>query len=93
MDIKELRYTCSWDIALPKKPAFGRDPCKHRIANHPDGPYVFDDWLDMNIQSGSQWDGFRHYGHQRQGKFYNNLTPAEVLSGENGLRNTNQREC
>ncbi|THV64014.1 hypothetical protein D6D27_10544 [Aureobasidium pullulans] len=35
----------------------------------------------MNIQSGSQWDGFRHYGHQTQGRFYNNLTPEEVKSG------------
>lgn len=43
---------------------------------------VFDDWIDMNIQSGSQWDGFRHYGHQTQGRFYNNLTPEEVKSGK-----------
>lgn len=43
---------------------------------------VFDDWIDMNIQSGSQWDGFRHYGHQSQGRFYNNLTPEEVKSGK-----------
>ncbi|KAL1296809.1 hypothetical protein AAFC00_004435 [Neodothiora populina] len=71
----------NWPMMLPAKPAFGRDACKHRIANHPDGPVVFDDWIDMNIQSGSQWDGFRHYGHQTQGRFYNDLTPSEVLSG------------
>jgi hypothetical protein len=67
---------------LPAKPAFGRDACKHTVKNHPDGPMVFDDWIDMNIQSGSQWDGFRHFGHQTQGRFYNNLTPEEVKSGE-----------
>lgn len=71
----------NWSLTLPTKPAFGRTPCKHRIANHPDGPMVFDDWLDMNIQSGSQWDGFRHYGHQTQKRFYNDLTPEEVFSG------------
>jgi len=68
-------------MRLPGKPAFAREPCEHRIANHPDGPMVFDDWLHMNIQSGSQWDGFRHYGHQSHGRFYNNLTPEEVKSG------------
>ncbi|KAN0099539.1 hypothetical protein V8E51_013314 [Hyaloscypha variabilis] len=68
----------NWPMTLPAKPAFGRT---HRMANHPDGPMVFDDWLDVNIQSGSQWDGFRHYGHQTQGRFYNDLTPEEVLSG------------
>lgn len=66
---------------LPAKPAFGRDACKHTIKNHPDGPMVFDDWIDMNVQSGSQWDGFRHFGHQTHGRFYNNLTPEEVKSG------------
>jgi hypothetical protein len=73
----------SWPMNLPAKPAFGRDACKHTVKNHPDGPLVFDDWLEMNIQSGSQWDGFRHYGHQTQGRFYNNLTPEEVKSGKN----------
>ncbi|RFU34864.1 hypothetical protein B7463_g1440, partial [Scytalidium lignicola] len=71
----------NWNMNLPKRPAFGRQPCKHRIANHPDSPWVFDDWLDMNIQSGSQWDGFRHYGHLSTGRLYNNLTREEVLSG------------
>ncbi|KAI5240368.1 hypothetical protein E4T42_08414 [Aureobasidium subglaciale] len=71
----------NWPMNLPAKPAFGRDACKHTVKNHPDGPLVFDDWLNMNIQSGSQWDGFRHYGHQTQGRFYNDLTPEEVKTG------------
>ncbi|KAJ9143786.1 hypothetical protein NKR23_g6400 [Pleurostoma richardsiae] len=75
----------NWPMNLPAKPAFGRDACKHKVSNHPDGPMVFDDWIDMNIQSGSQWDGFRHYGHQAQGRFYNNLTPEEVRSGRGVL--------
>ena len=34
----------------------------------------------MNSQSGSQWDGLRHFGHLGAKKLYNNLDPAEVLS-------------
>ena len=66
---------------LPKKPAFGRDACRHRIKRHPEGYVVFDDMLDMNIQSGSQWDGFRHFGHFGQKRFYNDLTAEEIESG------------
>ncbi|KAH7177211.1 hypothetical protein DER46DRAFT_621189 [Fusarium sp. MPI-SDFR-AT-0072] len=62
-------------------PAFCRDACKYKLANHPDGPVVFDDWIEMNVQSGSQWDGFRDFGHLGHGVFYNNLTPDEVMSG------------
>lgn len=36
----------------------------------------------MNIQSGSQWDGFRHYGHSGHQKLYNNLDPSEVYTGK-----------
>ncbi|KAH8666754.1 hypothetical protein BX600DRAFT_397622 [Xylariales sp. PMI_506] len=71
----------NWNMMLPKKPAFSRPPCKHVLAQHPLGVLVYDDWVDMNIQSGSQWDGFRHYGHHGVKRFYNNLTPEEVESG------------
>lgn len=72
----------SWSINLPAQPAFGRQPCKHTIRHVPSSEHIFDDWLDMNIQSGSQWDGFRHYGHLGHEKLYNNLDASEVLTGE-----------
>lgn len=34
----------------------------------------------MNTQSGSQWDGLRHFGHLTCHFLYNNLSPSEVLS-------------
>lgn len=43
---------------------------------------VFDDCLEMNIQSGSQWDGFRHFGHFEMERFYNNLAVEEVKEGK-----------
>jgi hypothetical protein len=71
----------SWNLTLPAKPAFGRQPCKHWIKHVPESEYIFDDWLDMNIQSGSQWDGFRHYGHLSHKKLYNNLDISEIHEG------------
>lgn len=76
----------SWPMNLPKKPAFGRDACHHTIKNHPLSPMVYDDWLDMNIQSGSQWDGFRHFGHFTGERFYNDLTREEIEAGKSNTR-------
>lgn len=66
---------------LPKKPAFGRAAAKHTLKPNPEGLTAFDDLLDINTQSGSQWDGFRHFGHLSHQRFYNNLTKEEALSG------------
>ncbi|KAI9152265.1 hypothetical protein HJFPF1_09494 [Paramyrothecium foliicola] len=71
----------NWSMKLPAKPAFGRKACQHRFEKHPDGHLVYDDWIDMNIQSGSQWDGFRHFGHQAQKRIYNNVTEEDVNTG------------
>ena len=40
-----------------------------------------DDLIDMNTQSGSQWDGFRHGGHLAKKFFYNGLRPDESRTG------------
>jgi hypothetical protein len=71
----------NWATNLPAKPAWERPPGKHRFAPHPDGHPVFDDLLEINTQSGSQWDGFRHFGHLTKRFFYNNLAMDEVESG------------
>ncbi|KAJ5152522.1 putative cyclase [Penicillium capsulatum] len=72
----------NWDINLPEFPAFGRPPCRTNILPNPSSDVVFEDTLSMNTQSGSQWDGFRHFGHMIKKVFYNNLTHDEVLKGD-----------
>lgn len=51
---------------------------------HPDGRkrIVNDDFLDINTQSSSQWDGFRHYGYQKAGRYYGGRTQEQVESGD-----------
>ncbi|KAL6246966.1 hypothetical protein RBB50_006273 [Rhinocladiella similis] len=67
-----------WRADLPNPPVFGREPFKHTVKQVTD--QVFDDLYDMNTQSGSQWDGFRHVGHAHDGGFvfYNNLSSEEI---------------
>ncbi|OQU99466.1 hypothetical protein CLAIMM_05096 [Cladophialophora immunda] len=69
-----------WRADFPNPPVFGREPFKHTIKRL--SPQVFDDLYDMNTQSGSQWDGFRHVGHFHEGNyiFYNNLSPDQITS-------------
>ncbi|KIW91969.1 uncharacterized protein Z519_06951 [Cladophialophora bantiana CBS 173.52] len=70
----------NWRADLPNPPAFGRQKFKHTIS--PLGEAGFDDLYDMNTQSGSQWDGFRHVGLRHDGGvvFYNGLTVDEIYN-------------
>ncbi|KAF2488132.1 hypothetical protein BDY17DRAFT_320632 [Neohortaea acidophila] len=70
-----------WSAFLPNPPAFGREPFEFKIKSL--GPMGNDDLYNMNTQSGSQWDGFRHVAmpHGDKHVFYNNLYQEEILSG------------
>lgn len=39
---------------------------------------ISDDVLELNTQSGSQWDGFRHFGHMPLNVFYGGATRASI---------------
>lgn len=74
---------------LPNPPVFRREAFQHTIK--PLGQGGFDDLYNCNTQSGSQWDGFRHVGHENHGKtvFYNNTPRDEILrpgSTRNGMQ-------
>ncbi|EFW98844.1 hypothetical protein CMQ_4696 [Grosmannia clavigera kw1407] len=64
--------------AAQEKPSFHRAAFKHSIEANPLSTCIFDDIYDLNTQSGSQWDGFRHFGHLGINKMYNNLDPNEI---------------
>ncbi|KAI2604844.1 uncharacterized protein GGS25DRAFT_502183 [Hypoxylon fragiforme] len=65
----------------PVPPCYGRQTFKHLIT--PKGvSHTFDDSYEMNPQSTSQWDGFRHFAHVPSGYFYNGTKPEEI-SGPN----------
>ncbi|OAL39437.1 hypothetical protein AYO20_01307 [Fonsecaea nubica] len=69
-----------WPLNLPNPPAFGREPFEWKVKSL--GPAGNDDLYQMNSQSGSQWDGFRHVSIANGGGhvFYNNLTQDEIMN-------------
>ncbi|KAH7009729.1 hypothetical protein EDB80DRAFT_713762 [Ilyonectria destructans] len=65
-------------LNIPEQPAFGRESFHHEIKTVVPG-VVFDDKYDLNTQSGTQWDGFRHFAHIGSGTFYNNTKGDDVV--------------
>ncbi|KAJ6630356.1 hypothetical protein B0H10DRAFT_1984313 [Mycena sp. CBHHK59/15] len=70
----------NWPLNFPDKPLFGRiAPEIKMIQKQKAGRnYSRDDEIHINTQSGSQWDGMRHFPILEHEMFYNN-TPASTL--------------
>ncbi|KIW19192.1 hypothetical protein PV08_03486 [Exophiala spinifera] len=58
-------------------PLLGRRGFERYIVNK--APRVInDDVITFNTQGSSQWDSFRHFAYQKEGKFYNNVTQNDI---------------
>lgn len=66
-------------VGFAKPPLFGRAAAEHRVVDL--GPMAHDDFVHLNTQEGSQWDGLGHVGHIRHQRFYSNVTDEEVKNG------------
>jgi len=82
-EIKTGRSVClNWPINFPSKPMFHRKSPEHKIIPfaNPDVP-VNDEELHLNTQSGTQWDGLRHFGIISEGVFYQGIPASGVKKG------------
>ncbi|PWZ03694.1 hypothetical protein BCV70DRAFT_197896 [Testicularia cyperi] len=55
-----------------------RNPDSNVVNNGDEGIPVSDEHLEMNTQSGSQWDGLRHFGHLGLNAFYGGASRSEI---------------
>jgi hypothetical protein len=75
------RISLDWYLDLPTYPSFNRPAFKWRL--HSKTPRtVNDDFIDINTQSSSQWDGLRHYGYQKAKKFYGGRSQNEIQESD-----------
>ncbi|KAF2260290.1 hypothetical protein CC78DRAFT_523484 [Lojkania enalia] len=76
-------HVVSLNLALsqPDPELLGRKTLKHRMHLLTDGR--FDDELSLNMQSSSQWNGFRHFADPRTGFFYNGVT-SDLIAPDEG---------
>ncbi|KAL4075219.1 hypothetical protein V8B97DRAFT_1867338 [Scleroderma yunnanense] len=72
-EIRTGRTVClNWPLQFPSRPAFGRKiPSILTFAKDNPGLPIRDDVIHINTQSGSQWDGLKHYGLEEYNVFYN----------------------
>ncbi|KZT11176.1 uncharacterized protein LAESUDRAFT_754864 [Laetiporus sulphureus 93-53] len=76
-EIKLGKSIClNWPVNFPNKPLFHRQQPHWEIWSK--GPGVNDDAIHINTQSGTQWDGLRHFGVHKYDVFYQN-TPSEFF--------------
>ncbi|RPD71268.1 hypothetical protein L226DRAFT_574034 [Lentinus tigrinus ALCF2SS1-7] len=68
----------NWPVNFPSKPVFGRKAPEHEIHFKEWAGAVHDDHLHINTQSGTQWDGMKHFGLLHHGLFYQG-TPASFF--------------
>ncbi|KAF2269026.1 hypothetical protein CC78DRAFT_529639 [Lojkania enalia] len=64
-------------LDTPSQPAFDREIFKHEIKTLIDD-LAYDDIYHLNTQSGTQWDGFRHFAHLSTGTFYNGTKGSDI---------------
>lgn len=80
-----VRVSTDWPLDSMRTPCFGRAPFEHTVKTKSPRA-VNDDTLSFNTQSSSQWDGFRHYGYQKEGLYFNGCTLQDVRSTKtNGI--------
>lgn len=65
-------------LNVPETPAFGREVFRHEIKTLREG-LAYDDIYHLNTQSGTQWDGFRHFAHAPSKTFYNNTKGEDIV--------------
>ncbi|KAF5348359.1 hypothetical protein D9758_010908 [Tetrapyrgos nigripes] len=71
----------NWPLNFPSSPLFGRKAPEVNMMNKYDRAAVRDDEIHINTQSGSQWDGLRHFGIQEHSVFYNNVHKDTLAVG------------
>ncbi|KAF9056898.1 hypothetical protein BDP27DRAFT_627992 [Rhodocollybia butyracea] len=75
-----ITVSLNWPLNFPSKPLFGRkNPEINMIHKAP--RVVRDDEIHINTQSGTQWDGLRHFALQEHGVFYNNTPHESMITG------------
>ncbi|KAF7295847.1 hypothetical protein HMN09_01128000 [Mycena chlorophos] len=82
----------NWPLNFPSKPLFGRLPPEIKLMQkQKEGlNYSRDDEIHINTQSGSQWDGLRHFPLLEHETFYNNTLAKDLPQGINPIDDPHQ---
>ncbi|KAL1854508.1 hypothetical protein VTK73DRAFT_8730 [Phialemonium thermophilum] len=76
-----VRISTDWPLNRMGVPCFSRAPFEHSIRNKAPRS-VNDDTVVFNTQISSQWDGFRHYGYQKEQLYFGGHTLDDLLKSD-----------
>jgi hypothetical protein len=68
----------NWPLSAQVDKAFFGRQIFHQNLFRKSPRYVNDDVWTFNSQCTSQWDGLRHFGYQKEQKFYNGVTMEDI---------------
>lgn len=79
------RISLNWPLNAQAQNAFFARRVFEQQLIRKDPRVVNDDVWSFNTQVSTQWDGLRHYGYQREKRFYNGVTMEDIHGvGEDG---------
>lgn len=83
---KEIKTGTRVGLDLPldfaARPSHNRLKLTHKVLRK-DPRLVHDDELQFHTQFSTQWDGFRHYGYQKERIFYNGVKTEDISGSGN----------
>ncbi|KAG6814739.1 hypothetical protein H0H93_012425 [Arthromyces matolae] len=71
----------NWPLNFPEKPLFKRKAPQVKTIARDETHVRRDDEIHINTQSGTQWDGMRHFGLIEHGVYYNNTQSLSLPVG------------
>jgi kynurenine formamidase len=71
----------NWPINFPEKAMFRRQDPHIESVRWPGTQAVTDDIIHINTQSGTQWDGLKHFGLVAHNIYYNNTHANDIQIG------------
>lgn len=86
---KGIRVSLNWPLDAQGESGFFQRKLFHQELFQKPPRIVNDDVWTFNTQVSSQWDGFRHFGYQKEKKFYNGVTLEDIHGKDaNGKKTT-----
>lgn len=86
---KGTRVSLNWPLDAQGEAGFFQRKLFHQELFQKPPRIVNDDVWTFNTQVSSQWDGFRHFGYQKEKKFYNGVTLEDIHGKDaNGKKTT-----
>ncbi|CAO1624305.1 unnamed protein product [Sympodiomycopsis kandeliae] len=86
----------SWPMHLPLQPGFSRRKFEHKAWGKKNATGEMgaksDDEIHLNPQSGSQWDGFAHFGHLQLNSFYGGHSREQIHNSFNRDKDSSSTE-